>query len=88
MRYAGRAVISLEQYPQLITSHRRFFAIRVLEFLTPMKRISTSDGVPDPIPGELLMRRYQGRYIPYGYSPWKADTCATIAAWINAQSNL
>lgn len=90
-RYTGRAIVRLEQYHVSPNPTRLglAFALRILEFLTPVKRLSTSNDILDPIPGQLLMHR-QGRTLKYGpwlYSPRKFDTRAAIADWIHAQSN-
>jgi hypothetical protein len=88
----GRAVVCLEQYPSSISplSKRQspVFALRVLEFLTPMKRLFISNDIPEPKPGQLLRHRYPKtqKCVPWGYSPYKTDTRAAITDWIRAQS--
>ncbi|KAF5328716.1 hypothetical protein D9619_011733 [Psilocybe cf. subviscida] len=91
--FSGRAVVQLEEYPASELhnpgfKHRPVLALRILEFLTPIKRLSSDTKVPDPVPGQLLMRRYHGsgEYVPWSYSPRAPDTCSTIADWIRAQS--
>ncbi|KAF5328805.1 hypothetical protein D9619_011524 [Psilocybe cf. subviscida] len=90
--FSGRAVVCLEQNPPSATRPMcpdPLFSLRVLEFLTPMKRLSASNGILDPIPGQLLMHRYRKSrhdYVPWGYSSTKADTRTAVTDWIRAQS--
>lgn len=73
----------LEQHP----TRNYSFALRILEFLAPMKRISTSTAILDPTPGQLLMHQDgHNTYRPWGYKPCKPDTRTAIKDWIRAQS--
>ncbi|KAF5328799.1 hypothetical protein D9619_011522 [Psilocybe cf. subviscida] len=92
--FSGRAVVCLEPYPYPASGSRSkatapCCALRILEFLTPVKRLSANDVILDPVPGQLLMHRYRKSrhdYAPWGYSPSKAGTRTAITDWIRAQS--
>lgn len=83
--------MQLEEYPaldlcQLGLQREPVFALRILEFLTPIKRLSSDNEVLDPVPGQLLMHRYRSVYAPWRYSPRNLNIRKVIADWISAQS--
>lgn len=70
----GRAVVHFENYPTAYLRGRRItrdpvFALRVLEFLTPIEVKDMASGMQRPVVGKLLMRPHNGTTIPWGYVP-------------------
>jgi hypothetical protein len=73
MTCSGRAIVRLEEYPGLAPGDNPngpLIAIRFLEMLTPVKRISDHDCIQFPQQGQLVNRRGKtGEYVPWGHSP-------------------
>jgi hypothetical protein len=82
--------IRLEEYPTSLmptASLKPFSAMRILEMLMPLKRLSADDDILDPMPGELLMKKsWDCHHRPWGYKPTKRDARKAGDDWI-AQSN-
>jgi hypothetical protein len=83
--------VQLEEYPtsdlcEPGLQREPVFALRILEFLSPIKRLSSDNNVLDPVPGQLLMHRYGSAYAPWGYSPRNPDIRKIITDWVSAQS--
>ncbi|KAF5310844.1 hypothetical protein D9619_008006 [Psilocybe cf. subviscida] len=86
--YTGRAVVQFEKYPlEDIGSHAKhkpLFALRFLEFLTPVTKIAHQDSamVQHLEPGQYLKRRTRaGVYQTWGYTPYRAKTQAALSEW-------
>lgn len=83
----GRAIVRLEEFPPALFPARAtkpIFAIRVLEVITPFRRVSNSGRVLDPVPGELLLMRRtrDGLVVPWSYTALKPDLRDDIKKWI------
>lgn len=70
-------MVQFEKYPSEYLGRRQLarqplFALRFLEFLTPVEATLNvpSHSVVPPVVGELLMRKTpSGKYLPWGYTP-------------------
>ncbi|KAF5319642.1 hypothetical protein D9619_008464 [Psilocybe cf. subviscida] len=87
--FSGRAVVRLEPYPTSISHKRTNFpllTLRCLEHLTPVKRLSDSDRLLDPAPGQLFMRKMRTfGHVPLPISPLKVATREALMIWIDTQ---
>jgi hypothetical protein len=82
MTCAGRAIVRFEEYSGISpddSSDGPLVAMRFLEMLTPIKRLSNDDCVQFSQQGKLLTRRVKtGEYAPWGFYPR-----STRKAWID-----
>ncbi|KAF5312283.1 hypothetical protein D9619_002443 [Psilocybe cf. subviscida] len=72
--YQGRAVVRFEPYPPTPHNgkykHQPLLALRILELLTPVTRLTDDEYMMPPVPGELLTVDYRGK----GHVPWAFRT--------------
>lgn len=73
-RNLGRLLVQLEEHPTskwspISSRSRPVIQMRVLELLTPVVRVSESEIIARPEPGQLFTVLWDGRYAPWTYKP-------------------
>ncbi|KAF5327102.1 hypothetical protein D9619_003993 [Psilocybe cf. subviscida] len=90
--FSGRAIVRLEQYPLALRKryyYEPLFAMRLLEAMTPIRRIATDGRMLEPVPGEFVSVRgfsMPPEPRPWGFSPAEPATRKIVTDWLEHET--